>query len=80
MSLRSKGRVYGACCKKAKTWAVPTEQPLRLERTERRMLWGIGGKPLREKMPTVELREHINVESVLDVLWRGRLRWYGHVL
>ena len=31
-------------------------------------------------MPAVKLRKHKNVESIVDVLWRGRLRLYGYVL
>ena len=58
---------------------LTTEQSLRLKRTERRMLRRISGKSLREKMPTVELREHMNVESIVDALKRGRWRWYEHV-
>ena len=53
---------------------------LQLECTEKRMLRGISGKSLREKMPTVELREHMTAKSILDVPKRGQLRWYGHVL
>ena len=31
-------------------------------------------------MPTVELRKHMKVESIVDVLRRRRLKWYGHLL
>ena len=37
------------------------------------------GVTLRDKVPTVELRRRLGIEEVVEVMRRGRLRWFGHV-
>ena len=34
---------------------------------------------LWDKVPTVELRRRLGIEGVVEVMRRGRLRWFGHV-
>ena len=34
---------------------------------------------MRDKVPTVELRRRFGIEGVVEVMRRGRLRWFGHV-
>ena len=34
---------------------------------------------MRDKVPTVELRRGLGIEGVVEVMRRGRLRWFGHV-
>ena len=34
---------------------------------------------MRDEVPTVELRRRLGVEGVVEVMRRGRLRWFGHV-
>ena len=34
---------------------------------------------MRDKVPTVELRKGLEVEGVVEVMRRGRLRWFGQV-
>ena len=34
---------------------------------------------MRDKVPTVELRRRLEIEGVVKVMRRGRLRWFGHV-
>ncbi len=34
---------------------------------------------MKDKVPAVELRRRLGVESVVEVMRRGRLRWFGHV-
>ena len=41
-----------------------------------RWMWGVS---LKESQPRTELRRHIRVEAIGDVMRRGRLRWHGHV-
>ena len=67
--------VYGS-----ETWVMTVEQKMRLERAERRMLLWMCGVSLKDKVSIGELRERMGVESVSDVVRRGRLRWLGHVL
>ena len=89
VALRLKGKVYGACVRSAmiygsETWAMDTEQELRLERAEMRMVrWMCGVSlrvSLRERKTNVELRERLGIEKIGDVMRRSRLRWMGHVL
>ena len=85
VSLRLKGRVYTSCVRSTmvygcETWAITAEQMMRLERAERRMIRWMCGVSLKDRVPTEDLRKRIGVEPLLDVLRRGRLRWFGHVL
>ena len=85
VSLRLKGRIYVACVRStmvygSETWAVTAEQMMRMERAERRMMRWMCGVSLKDRVSTVELRRRIGVEPLSDVLRRGRLRWFGHVL
>ena len=32
-----------------------------------------------DKVPTVELRRRLGIDGVVEVMRRGRLRWFGHV-
>ena len=38
------------------------------------------GVSLKNNLATAELCERMGVEAISDVLRRGRLRWFGHVL
>ena len=62
------------------TWALTVENQRRLERAERQMLRRICGVTLKERISSEELRQRLDVECVMDVVRRGRLRWYGHVM
>ena len=37
------------------------------------------GVTLRDKVPMVELRRRLGIESVVEVMRWGRLRWFGHI-
>ena len=50
-----------------------------MERNENVMLRWMCGVTLRDKVPTVELRRKLGIEGVVEVMRRGRLRWFGHV-
>ena len=80
-----KGKLYSACVRSclvygSKTWALTVENQRRLERAERQMLKRICGGTLKERISSEELRQRLDVEGVMDVIRRGRLRWYGHVM
>ena len=66
--------VYGS-----ETWPVKVEDMQRLERTEKAMVRRMCGVSLKTRYPSEELRKHLDIECVADVLRRGRLRWFGHV-
>ena len=61
------------------TWAVKAENELRLERTEMQMVRWMCGAKLRDRMKNDELRKRLGIESIKEVIKRGRLRWRGHV-
>ena len=50
-----------------------------MERNENVILRWMCGVTLRDKVPTVELRRRLEIEGVVKVMRRGRLRWFGHV-
>ena len=82
--LKQKGKVYRTCVQSvmvyaSETWAVKAEEEQRMERNENVMLRWMCGVTLKDKIPTVELRRRLGVESVVEVMRRGRLRWFGHV-
>ena len=55
------------------------EEEQRMERNENVMLRWMCGDTLRDKVPTVELRRRLGIEGVVEVMRRGRLRWFEHV-
>ena len=76
VALRLKGKVYGTCIMiyGSEIWAVNTEQELRLERAEMRMVRWMYGVLLRERKTNVELRERLGIEKIGDIIRRSRLR------
>ena len=50
----------------------------RLERAERAMVRWMCGVTLKNRTRSDELMERLGVESITDVIRRGRLRWFGH--
>ena len=53
---------------------------MRLKRTNRKILRWMCRLSLKDKVSVRAARERTGIESVLDVLRRGCLRWIGHVL
>ena len=39
----------------------------------------MSGVTLKYRKSSEELHRRIGIENVADVIWRGRLRWFGHV-
>ena len=83
IALRNK--LYSACVIScmvygSETWALTVENQRRLERAERQMPKRICGGTLKERISSEELRQRLDVECVMDVIRRGRLRRYGHVM
>ena len=50
-----------------------------IERTERMMIRWMCGVKLSGRKANAELLSHLGIESVSDVVRRGRLRWFKHV-
>ena len=51
-----------------------------LQRAEMRMVRWMCGVKLKDRLPSKELRERLEVGDIALVLQQNRLRWYGHVL
>lgn len=83
-SLKVKGKVYKACVQRvlvygSETWPMKIEDMHRLERAERMMVRWMCGVTLGDRIASDELNERLGVERVMDVVRRGRLRWFGHL-
>ena len=66
--------VYGS-----ETWAMKVEDLYRLERTERMMVRWMCGVTLKDRKRSEDLLGRLGIESIAEVVRRGRLRWFGHV-
>jgi len=85
ISLTVRGRLYSSCVRSSmlhgsETWPVSKENEVALQRAEMRMVRWICGVKLQDKVPSKELRGRMELEDIISVVQRNRLRWYGHVL
>ena len=79
-----KGKIYRACVQSVLTygteiWAMKVANLQSLERTERMMVRWMCGVSLKDTKRSVDLYSLLGVESVAEVVKRGRLRWFGLV-
>nr|GEW06525.1 putative reverse transcriptase, identical [Tanacetum cinerariifolium] len=66
--------LYGSEC-----WPITKAQATRVEVAELRMLRWICGKTMIDMIPNGVFRAAIDVDSIVDKMKEGRLRWFGHV-
>ncbi|HXJ94687.1 MAG TPA: reverse transcriptase domain-containing protein [Terriglobia bacterium] len=83
-SLALKGKIYSACVRSvmiygSETWPMKVEDMQRLVRAENMMVRHMCGVTLKARKSSEELRQRLGIESVTEVVRRGRLRWFGHV-
>ena len=83
-SLKLKGKIYKTCVQTvltygSETWPMKVVDEERLSRCENSMVRWMCGVSLKKRLPTAKLLEWLGIESVLDIVRRGRLRWFGHV-
>ena len=83
-SLLMKGKLYSACVRSvmvygSETWAMKVEDMDRLVRAERMMVRSMCGVSLKDRKESAELLNRMGIRSVVEVVEKGRLRWYGHV-
>jgi len=64
----------------SETWPVRKENVVALQRAEMRMVRWMCGIKLKDRFPSKELRERLDIDDIALVLQQNRLRWYGHVL
>ena len=79
-----KGKRFKACVQSVltygtETWAIKVANLQSLERTERMMVRWMCGVSLKDRKRSVDLYSLSGVQSVDEVVKRGRLRWFGHV-
>jgi hypothetical protein len=84
MSLKMKGKIYGACVQSvmvygSETWALKVSDMQQLERTERMMVRWMCGVTLKHRLRSQDLMERLDIVGVAERVRRGRLRWFGHV-
>jgi hypothetical protein len=83
-SWKVKGKIYRACVQSvlvygSETWPIRREDEMRLERTENRMVRMMCGVKLQDRISSEDLRGRLGIEGVVEVIRRGRLRWFGHL-
>ena len=61
----------------SETWP---ENVVALQRAEMRMVRWMCGTKLKDRFPSKELRDRLDINGIALVLQQNRLRWYGHVL
>ena len=64
----------------SETWPLKEEQRRRLETNKMRMQRMMCGVTLKDKISNVEIRSKVHVGLIGEVIARGRLRWFGHVV
>jgi len=64
----------------SETWPVRKENKVALQQAEMRMVRGMCGVMLQDRVPSKELRERLGLNDIISVLQQNRLRWYRHVL
>ena len=60
-------------------WALTSRTASNLQAAEMMVLRLIKGVTRTDRIPSVQIREELNVVPLLDDLDRKKLRWYGHV-
>ena len=83
-SYRIKGKIYKACVQSAltygtETWAMKKVNLHSLERKEWMTVRWMFRVSLKDRKRSVDLCSLLGVQSVSEVVRRGRLRWFGHV-
>ena len=63
----------------SETWPMKVTDKQRLKEWKKMMVRWICGVTLRDRLSSAELYRRLGVESVTDVVRRGRLRWFGHL-
>ena len=84
--MEMKGAIYRTYDRPAmlhgsKTWPVKKAEPDRLHRAEMTMVRWMCGSRLNARILSTELRTKLEgITPITELVRRGRLRWYGHVV
>ena len=74
-----KRKIYKACVQSVLVYGSETRHVRRLERNEMWMVRRMCGVKLSERKKSEYLRSRLGIPCVVEVVRRGRLRWFGHV-
>ncbi|GJT00728.1 NHL repeat-containing protein [Tanacetum coccineum] len=82
--LKLKGKFYRVAIRPAmlygsECWPITKAQANRVEVAELRMLRWTSGKTMVDMIPNGVFRVELGVDSIIDKMREGRLRWFGHV-
>ncbi|GJX60025.1 retrovirus-related pol polyprotein LINE-1 [Tanacetum coccineum] len=82
--LKLKGKFYRVAIRPAmlygsECWPITKAQANRVEVAELRMLRWTCGKTMVDMIPNGVFRAGLDVDSIIDKMREGRLRWFGHV-
>ncbi|GJY58463.1 hypothetical protein Tco_0458355 [Tanacetum coccineum] len=82
--LKIKGKFYRAAIRPAmlygsECWPITKALANKVEVAELRMLRWTCGKTMVDMIPNGVFRAELDVDSIIDKMREGRLRWFGHV-
>ena len=85
MPMRLKAKIYTTMVRPVMTygsecWGLKKKDERKLNTTEMRMLRMMLGVSLKDKLGNEEFRRRTTVTSVVTIVERSKLRWYGHLL
>jgi len=85
ISLIRRGRLYSSCAQSSmlhgsETWSVGKENEVALQRAEISMVRWMCNVKVKDRAPSKELRERLEIDDIILILQQNRLRWYGHML
>jgi len=61
----------------SETWPVRKENEVALQQAEMRMVRGMCGMKLQDRIPSKGLRERLGLDDIISVLQQNRLRCMG---
>ena len=64
----------------SETWTLTTRLKSKVQAAEMRVVRLIKGVTRRDRLRNDDIREELDIESVLEFVDRSKLRWYGHIM
>jgi len=64
----------------SETWSVGKENEVALQRAEISMVRWMCNVKVKDRVPSKELTERLEIDDIILILQQNRLRWYGHML